>query len=363
MDHEDAPKNDSGSGKSPRPRRLGRAFFLVLLVGISILFILIARSFLIPVFLAAITVGLFHPLHKKIDSKLPKKRGASAAASTVAVILIVIIPLTGIGYFVVENVIELGTNLTEDIGSIKKVVKNATSLLEQIPLLGKIDLSRLISWEKLFDYLQEAGAQLLRGAGKITGNIAKILLLVFIYLYCLYFFFKDGADILSQIFDTIPMKEKEKKAIAEKFVTVTRATIKGTFIIGLIQGGIGGVAIYVLGLKGAVVWGVVLMFLSIIPNMGAVLVWLPAAIVLFITGRILNGILMILIGGGLIAMVDYLLRPRLIGDDISIHQVLILIGVFGGIALFGIFGFLIGPIIMALFVTLWDLFGKIFREE
>jgi predicted PurR-regulated permease PerM len=150
--------------------------------------------------------------------------------------------------------------------------------------------------------------------------------------------------------------------LADRFISVTRAILKSTFVIGVIQGTIGGVAVFLLGLPAAILAGVLLLFLAIIPDIGAVFVWLPASVVLFVRGEYIGGVIMILVGLG-IAVVGYILRPRLIGDDIQIHQILVLIGVLGGIAVFGIFGFILGPILISLFVILWQMFREAMFEQ
>ncbi|MFW5728826.1 MAG: AI-2E family transporter, partial [Spirochaetota bacterium] len=233
----------------------------------------------------------------------------------------------------------------------------------ELPILRRFDIDPGEIVVNLLAGLNVVDAQLLTGVRSVVQSIGETALNVFIYVYSLYFFFRDGPQLLTSVFDRIPMRRQDKDVLLEKFVTVTRATIKGTIVIGIFQGAIGGLVMFLLGLPGAVVWGVLLFFLAAIPNFGAILVWLPASIYLFVTGAIARGILMVALAGGLLAAVDYLLRPRLIEEDIRVHQVLVLFSVLGGLIVFGVFGLILGPIIMAVFVKMWEIYGDLFRQE
>jgi predicted PurR-regulated permease PerM len=345
------------------PQKFWKIFFIFLISGISILFIFIVRQFIMPVLLAAITVGLFSPLHRRLSEKMDGKRRITAAITTCAVFLIVLLPTAGIAYYVVDDLIRLGKHFTENITSIESQLNSVVFFLEKFPLIRSLNLSKLLGNHALTGYLQDLGKLLVKYGGNALRDILRILLLVFIYLYCLFFFFKDGESILRRIFLLIPMPKKDTQEIFNKFVAVTRAMIKNTLIIGVIQGLIGGFAFLILGLSGPLLWGIVIMLLSSIPNIGAAIVWVPAVLFLFISGKTVKGIILFAVGVGLIGTVDYIIRPHLIGEEINIHKILILFGVLGGIALFGVFGIIIGPIIMSVFVTLWEIYAKVFSKE
>jgi predicted PurR-regulated permease PerM len=148
----------------------------------------------------------------------------------------------------------------------------------------------------------------------------------------------------------------------EKFVSVSRATLKGTVIIGVIQGTLAGMALAVAGIQGAAFWGTIMTVLSIIPGVGTALVWLPAAIFLMATGSVASGVVLIVFCGAVVGSVDNFLRPRLVGKDTQMHDLLILFSTLGGLLLFGVVGFILGPILAALFVTVWDIYGAAFRD-
>jgi predicted PurR-regulated permease PerM len=160
----------------------------------------------------------------------------------------------------------------------------------------------------------------------------------------------------------LPLTEADKQRMLEKFVSVTRATLKGTILIGAAQGMLGGLAFWALGVDGAIFWGTVMTVLSIIPGVGGALIWVPTAIVLIVTGEVWRGIILVLFCGLIVGSIDNLLRPRLVGQDTKMHELLIFFSTLGGLLLFGVMGFILGPLLAALFVTAWEMFGTAFRS-
>jgi predicted PurR-regulated permease PerM len=171
-----------------------------------------------------------------------------------------------------------------------------------------------------------------------------------------------GDVLLGKMLYFLPLRDEDEQLLLRRFTSVTRATIKGTLIIGLLQGLICGLAFAIAGIKGSVFWGTVMAAASIVPAFGTALVWVPALVILLLlgdfTGAIILGVLCGLVAGNL----DNLIRPRLVGKDTEMHDLFVLFGTLGGIAMFGILGIIIGPIIAALFITIWELYGTAFRD-
>jgi predicted PurR-regulated permease PerM len=203
----------------------------------------------------------------------------------------------------------------------------------------------------------------MEGFGRFMSSAANFFLMFFVYLYSLFFFIKDGPNILKGLMTLVPLPLDEKKVVVDNFTNVTRASLKGIFVIGLLQGFIGGLLFMILGLPSPVIFGVLFLILAAIPNFGAVLIWLPTGIILLFSGEIVKGIIMLTLGGLIIAAVDYLVRPRIIKGGTSVHEILVLIGIFGGLAVFGVFGFIIGPIIMAVFKEILKIFSSRYHDE
>ena len=160
----------------------------------------------------------------------------------------------------------------------------------------------------------------------------------------------------------MPLDDEDERRLLDRFTSVARATIKGTVIIGIVQGGASGIAFAVVGIHSSVFWGAVMTVLSIIPAVGTALIWIPAALWLVVQGAWFKAGALIVFCGGIVGSVDNLLRPRLVGKDTEMHDLLILFSTLGGIAMFGIIGIIIGPIIAALFVTIWDIYGVVFKD-
>jgi predicted PurR-regulated permease PerM len=179
----------------------------------------------------------------------------------------------------------------------------------------------------------------------------------FIMLYLLFFLLRDGATLSTRIRDAIPLSASHKRHLFKKFTTVIRATVKGNVAVAAVQGALGGVAFWFLGIQGALLWAVLMGFLSLLPAIGAAVVWLPVAIYFLVTGAIWQGVTLIVFGVLVIGLVDNVLRPILVGKDTQMPDYVVLISTLGGMALFGLNGFVIGPAVAALFIACWDLFS------
>src|SRR5690606_15255447 len=179
-----------------------------------------------------------------------------------------------------------------------------------------------------------------------------------IMLYLLFFLLRDGSLLSARLRAAIPLSDSRKIHLLRKFTTVIRATVKGNIAVAAAQGALGGVIFYILGIQGPVLWGVVMAFLSLLPAIGAGLVWAPVAIYFLVSGEVWQGVALALYGVLVIGMVDNVLRPLLVGKDTKMPDYVVLISTLGGMALFGLNGFVIGPLIAALFIACWALFSS-----
>ena len=196
------------------------------------------------------------------------------------------------------------------------------------------------------------------GQGTLRGTV-----FFFLMLYLLFFFLRDGPRMLEALVRALPLGDQRERHLLGRFAEVSRATIKGTLVVGIVQGTIGGIAFAVLGIGAPVLWGTMMALLSILPAVGTALVWLPAAIFLIVSGQIVGGIALILVGVFVIGLVDNLLRPMLVGRDTRLPDYLILLSTLGGLAGFGLAGIIIGPIIAAFFMSVWQMAEKEFNAD
>jgi predicted PurR-regulated permease PerM len=344
-------------------RRLNRTFFLILLAGAALLVFFVAKVFLLPILLASIAAALFYPLHRAILKSLKGRSTLAALFSVVIFCLIILIPIALLGYVVTQNVIEVTRLVNRNVPQIKSWLQGVDSWISTLPFVQGQRVSALFDSARLINIIQRTGTTLVEGATSLAGNIARTMLLLFVFIYSLFFLIRDGNKALISVSEAIPLPKEDKLAIIDKFVSVSRATLKSTFIIGGIQGTIGTILFLALGIPGAVLFGVLFLVLAAIPGLGPAVVWLPSTVILFTLKKYLQGVIMLVIGAGVIPVIDYTLRPRLVGKDTQLHPLLVFIGVLGGVALFGIWGLLFGPLAMSVAVTLVTIFKRIFKGE
>ena len=344
-------------------RKLNRTFLLILLAGAGLLVFFVAKVFLLPILLAAIAAALFRPLNMKILRALKGRATLAALLSVLIFCLIILIPLALLGALVTQNVIEVTRLVNRNTPQIKSWFQNVDSWIATLPFVGGQRVSNLFDSNRLVNFIQQAGSTLVEGATSLAGNVARTLLLLFVFIYSLFFLIRDGDKALISLSEAIPLLEEDKRAIIDKFVSVSRATLKSTFLIGGIQGVIGTILFLALGIPGAVLFGVLFLVLAAIPGLGPAVIWLPTTVILFALQRYFSAAVMLVIAAGVIPLVDYILRPRLVGKDTQLHPLLVFIGVLGGVALFGIWGLLFGPLAMSVAVTLITIFKRIFKGE
>ncbi|MDG2048911.1 MAG: AI-2E family transporter [Myxococcota bacterium] len=336
-----------------------RAFLLLLVTVISIAFLIMIQGFLTALLLAAIFSALCQPLHSLL-LRLFGGRAVLASLATILILLIGIIgPLLGFLGIVTSQAVEVS-------GAVQPWIQ------EQISGQGKLSVERFFD---LPDELEPYESQVYAKAGELTSRVGEFLLnslaaatrgtanfffMLFIMLYAMFFFLRDGSKILDKILYYMPLESDDEYLMVDKFVSVTRATLKGSLVIGIVQGGLAGLAFAVVGIEGAAFWGTVMAVLSIIPGIGTALVWVPAAIYLAVNGQSVASAGLTFWCVVVVGTVDNVLRPTLVGRDTQMSDLLIMLSTLGGLLLFGPTGLVVGPIIAALFVTVWEIYGEAF---
>jgi predicted PurR-regulated permease PerM len=340
--------------------RFRQAFLLVLVVGITLLFLAVIRQFLLAVVLAAVFAGMMYPLYDWIRLRLGGRKALAASATLLILIGGVGLPLAGFLTLVASEAVQLSRGADTWFQAQGPRLGELRSQLERIPFVDEV----LPEGEQLVVQFRElaerAGPMLMGTVAAATRGTLAFFLQLFILLYAFFFFLIDGPAILRKILYYTPLAAEEEEQLLERFVSVTRATLKGSLLIGVIQGAAAGVAFWVAGVPGPAFWGTVMVVLSVIPALGAALVWIPAVIYLFLVGQIGAAVGLLLWCAVVVSTVDNFLRPRLIGRDARMSDLLILLSTLGGIVLFGAVGFIVGPIVAALFVTIWHIYGETF---
>jgi len=231
-----------------------------------------------------------------------------------------------------------------------------------LPMVGDLIPEREVILGKLGEIAGMIGGFLLSGLASATRGTVNFILQLCIMLYANYFFLRSGKETLAKIMYLVPLESEQEDRLVARFVSVTRATLKGSLVIGVIQGTLAGLAFAVAGIEGAIFWGTIMAVLSIIPAVGAAIVWIPAVVYLFATGHVLAGVGLLVWCGVVVGSSDNILRPILVGKDTKMPDLLVLLSTLGGIAVYGALGVIIGPIIAALFLTVWELYGEAFKD-
>lgn len=333
--------------------------FIILLIAVSIAFIWILLPYYPAIFWGGILALIFAPLQRRLASRWPNSPNLAAFTSLMVITLIVIIPVI----LITGSLLQEGNAIYKRISTGELNLGNyfeQTMAAMPAPihsLMQRFGMDNMLSVrEKLSEGALELSKLLATNAVSVGQNTLQFLVGLGIMLYLLFFLLRDGPQLARHCKQLIPLSEEHKQHLFRKFATVVRATVKGNIVVAATQGMLGGLIFWALGIQGALLWGVVMAVLSLLPAVGAALIWLPVAIYFLATGAIWQGVVLILFGVLVIGLVDNILRPILVGKDTKIPDYVILISTLGGLSVFGLNGFVLGPLFAALFIACWDLF-------
>ena len=330
--------------------------YYLLLTLITILFVSIIFNFAAPILWSIVVSIIFYPLYEKL-LLMTNKKSLSSMLSLILISLLVIMPsIAVLGLIGNELINFINSSENYSFEQYFQMIPNQSAINQLIAWSG-LSINDLI--DKADDFLISASKMLYQSVSTISANVINFFVSLFIFIYLTFFFLRDGEKILQHCMDAFPMKNEDESYLLDQFQKTTRATIKGTVMVALAQGFLGYLTLLLIGINGALIWGAVMALLSIVPAGGTVLVWLPIALVLFLNGEIMDASLLIFSGVFIIGMIDNLLRPILIGKETKMPDYLILLTTIGGISIFGITGFIVGPIIASLFISIWSLSSRV----
>ncbi len=303
---------------------------------------------------ATVLVIVFYPVHKRLLQRI-RRPSLAALVSCALVILIILVPVALITLAVVNELsgalqsLQAGVNYVLDPNS--RLTGPVLNFLNRF-----VDINELRSEEFLLARLKGISGQIAGRTLGFLGGLASFLVQMFFVIFTMYYFFKDGENIARTIRDSLPLDREQADSIMSRTREVIDASVYGVITIAIIQGTLGGLAFWVLGLPSAIIWGVVMTFLSMVPMLGAFLVWVPGAIYLALTGHWVKAVLLVLWGTLVIGMIDNFLRPKLVGDRTRLHALLIFFAVLGGLNVFGVLGVVLGPVVVAITLALVDVY-------
>ena len=324
-------------------------FLLILLIGIFVLTFFIFKPFLYALVLAMVFATIFEPVHKKALTITRERRGLAALLATVAVLIVVVVPITFLGIHIFQEAMQLYSSLVSNGG--------ATDLFKRffpIPIEFSIDFNQ---------YLKQGLNWLLQHLGSLFSNVAKIMVSVFIFLVALYYLFKDGQKLKRVVIALSPLQDIHDETILNKLKLAINSVIKGNLVVAFVQGILTAIGFTIFGVPNAALWGSVAAIAALIPGIGTALVLIPAILYLFLSGKTIFAVGLLLWGVTAVGLVDNFLGPKLVGQGIRLHPFLILLSILGGIGFFGPLGFLLGPLVLSLLFALLEIYFAISKEH
>jgi predicted PurR-regulated permease PerM len=339
-----------------------RVSFLIILALVTIGFVCMVNYFLLTLFMAAVFTGLTYKYYLFFLGKV--KKPALAALITLTLLLVVVVlPVLAVVMAAYQQAFVFFQNFNYDSlpGSMAEVIgflRDRYPVIFQKLQLSSHELNAYANEgsKRAFEWLVQQSATW--SVTALTG-LVNFALMMFIMFY----FYLDGPRLLDRLVAWSPLPDDYERAMLEKFLVVGRGTLKGIFIIGALQGLLSGLLFWLTGVSSPVLLGVLTVFASVIPAFGAGLIWFPVAVIMMLSGHVGAGLVILGVGAGVISVVDNLLRPAVVGKDIHMHDVMVLVSTLGGLALFGLPGFIIGPIIAAVFLSVWTIYEKMFAKE
>ncbi len=338
--------------------RLENGGLILFVAAITLALTLVVSSFAGALLWAALAALLFQPLYRRLLRRWPERRNLVAALTLLIITVAVVIPALVIASLVVDQAAGLYTQLRSgqvDVARYFQQVHDALPLRMQ----RLLDSSGFNTFERVQAKVSQAVGSsvstIARQALSIGANAAAWLLAFGVGLYVTFFLLRDGDRIGPAVVRALPLERGVAVRVADKFVTVVRATIKGSGVVAVVQGALGAATFAIVGLPAALLWGGLMAVAALLPAVGPAIIWTPVAIYLLATGAIWQAVVVIASGVLVIGLADNILRPILVGRDTGIPDWLVLVTTLGGIDLVGLSGIVVGPLAGALFITGWQI--------
>lgn len=339
-------------------RASGYWAFLVVLTGVSLAFAAILLPYFAAILWAVIVAILFEPAYRRLLAAMPARRNGAALLTLLMILAIVVLPAA-----------LLTVALINEAASVYQRIQSGSLDPEQILVafesaipawlsdaLDRLGIGNLAAAKDMFGGGAAAGVRAVLGQALSIGQgVFDLFIKLMVMLYLAFFLIRDGEAIEKRVGAAIPLQADHLQLLVDRFIVVVRATIKGSIVVAILQGLIGGVVLWALGIEAALLWGVLMGAASLLPAVGTGLVWVPMALYLFLSGSIWQGVVLVFCGLFVIGMVDNVVRPVLVGRETRIPDYVVLITTLGGLQLFGLHGIVIGPVIAAMFIAVWDI--------
>jgi predicted PurR-regulated permease PerM len=348
-----------------RTDQLQHASFLLILAVVSLMMVVIVWPFATALLWAALAAIMFQPLYRWMLKKMRGRRNPAAVASLMVIFFAVLVPALWLATLVVQEALALITTIQENPIDLGSSFDNIYSMLPQAAqdAIDRAGWSNMTSAQaRLQELLSESAGMIASQAVSIGSGALGFMLSFGVALYVMFFLLRDGERIGRTLLNTVPVERSISERLAERFLGIVRATIKGSGVVGLVQGGAGAIVFLLIGLESALLFGVLMTIFALVPVIGAGAVYVPVGLWLLISGDVWSGVFVLAFGFIVISSIDNILRPILVGRDTGIPDWLILVTTLGGISFLGFSGIVLGPLVAGLFLASWSILQE-FRDE
>ena len=348
----------------PKWRVTGVVFFGLLALTILWATVMIIRPFLSAIIIGAILVTVTYPIYRRVCTRFRERRAAAAVVMLLGITLLLVIPAVILGLLLIQQANSLIPHLQS---------------MESQQIMAKLDLAHRLSWVKRFvpsfdpatlspqklilPVVQNIPGWVARNGGALLGGLAGVVVGFFLVLLSAFYFYVEGETILDELAMLSPLPERYDREFASKFKDVIDATFRGQVMTSIAQGAATGIGLAIAGVPAAVFWGAVATLLSLLPMVGAAVIWVPATIYLFIVGSTGKGIFLAIWGVLVVSTIDNVVRPWAMKDKAQLPAIPLLFAVLGGMQAFGIIGLVIGPLVFSLLMSIIDIYKQSFRTR
>ena len=345
---------------------LNSTFLLILIVLTGTCAYLVFKPFLVALFLAFVLSQLFKKWYEKINKKFNGRPSLASFTLCIVLFFILVIPFFLTASLVAKEATTLYKDIQKTDWQTQLQTFSTSSIAKSIGInFPDIDFQNISAKnsQEIKGNLKNVSNLIFSIVKKTYQGVTHFIFITFVVFFSLYYLFKDGDTIIKKIMALSPLKNTQENQLLKNFISVSNATLKGSLVIAIIQGILMTIIFLITGVSSPIIWGVITILVSLIPMFGAGLVWLPAGVIMLLLGNIWQGILIISFGALVVSVIDNFLRPRLVGKETSLHPILVFLSTIGGIALFGLIGILLGPVIIVFFISLLDIYQIEFKDE
>lgn len=335
-------------------------FLLFFAVGTAAFFLF--QPFLIAIAAAAILATLFRKTYETLLRFTGKRPGLSALFTCLLVIVIIVTPITIVFSLAIGEANTLYHSAGES-STLETFISRGLTQIKNLPFANVLIDGQAFDAARILDQVRSFSQNALGLLQAAYQSVTGFAFFVFVMFFTLFYFLIDGKRALVYLMHLSPLRDEHDELLIQKFISISRATLKSTLVVGMIQGILGGIAFWIVGVPTPALWGLVMVFTSIVPVVGSSIIWIPGGLLLLLFGSIWQGVFILAVGAGIISVLDNILRPKLVGKDTQMHPLLVFFATIGGIAVFGLSGFIIGPIIMSLFLALGEIYDIEFHDQ